>query len=251
MPDLRSSDKRNLLWGGLGALLLLALWQLATCRFPPLVAPPVSQVLLRLAEIAQARDTPGVMGLTVLRLVLGLGIGVGVGALVGLLAGMSRAAEGMAAPFLNVFQSVPPVSWLVLALVWFGFNGRPTIFIVAMASIAPVAINLKNGVRHIDRSFLQMARLYHLSGRKILFDIILPSVRPYFKSALEITLTQSWKLCVMGEVLSTTTGVGGKLVQARQNIEPDVIIAWSVILVVLCWGSQMLMKRLLTRGGGA
>lgn len=53
----------------------------------------------------------------------------------------------------------------------------------------------------------------------------------------------------MGEVLTTTTGIGGKIVEARLNIEPDLIIAWSVILVALCWASQKLISLLIMRKG--
>ena len=232
-----------------GIALMLLLWHTASLCFPPLVAPPIHQVGERFYEIMTSRDTAGILLTTAGRLFWGLLFGILAGSIFGLLAGNFPAADAMLAPFLNAFQSVPPVSWLVLALVWFGFNGRPTIFIVAMASVPPVAINLRNGVSHIDRSLLQMAKLYRLSDWTTFREIILPSVSPYFFSAVEIVLGSGWKLCVMGEVLTTTTGIGGKIVEARLNIEPDLIIAWSVILVALCWASQKLISLLIMRKG--
>lgn len=37
----------------------------------------------------------------------------------------------------------------------------------------------------------------------------------------------------MGEVLTTTTGIGGQIMTARLNIEPETVIAWTVIVVVI------------------
>ena len=37
------------------------------------------------------------------------------------------------------------------------------------------------------------------------------------------------KTVVMGEVLTTTSGIGGQIMTARLNIEPETVIAWTVI----------------------
>lgn len=66
-----------------------------------------------------------------------------------------------------------------------------------------------------------MARLYRFSRRKILLHVTLPSIRPYFFSALEIVVGGGWKLAVMGEVLTTNSGIGGAITTARLNIQPD------------------------------
>nr|MCR4707396.1 ABC transporter permease [Clostridiales bacterium] len=64
-------------------------------------------------------------------------------------------------------------------------------------------------------------------------------------SALNIVIGNGWKLVVMGEVLTTSTGIGGAITTARLNIEPDAIIAWAVILVTLCFATEWLLRRLL------
>ena len=95
-----------------------------------------------------------------------------------------------------------------------------------------VAINVSHGVRNVDRDLLEMADLYDFSRRERLTEVVLPSVRPYLASALEMVIGGGWKLAVMGEVLTTASGIGGEITKARLNIEPDLIIAWAFILVV-------------------
>ncbi|HJG85678.1 ABC transporter permease [Pseudoflavonifractor capillosus] len=143
----------------------------------------------------------------------------------------------------------PPVCWVVLALVWFGFNGRPCIFIVATATVPTVVINLSHGVRGVDRQLLEMARLYRFSRWKTLRHVTLPSIRPYFNSALEIVIGGGWKLAVMGEVLTTNSGIGGAITSARLNVQPDAIIAWSFLLVVGCFLTQKLLRLICCRKG--
>ncbi len=49
----------------------------------------------------------------------------------GLLFGLCPKIEDVGTPLIHVLQAIPPVCWVVLALVWFGFNGKPCVFIVA------------------------------------------------------------------------------------------------------------------------
>ena len=188
-----------------------------------------------------------IVGTTIFRLICGLGIGILIGAVVGLLCGLFKTLETVLSPFIGILQAMPPVCWVVLALVWFGFNGKPCIFIVATATIPTMVINLASGIRSVDPELLEMARLFHFSKPKILKHILLPSVKPYFRSALEIVIGTGWKLVVMGEVLTTSSGIGGAITDARLNIEPDAIIAWAVLLVLSCYLTQKLLRRIACR----
>ena len=210
--------------------------------FPAAGGAPIAQVLSTLFRLMTQSDFGATIGTTILRLIAGLAIGVGVGAVLGLLFGLCPKIEDVGTPLIHVLQAIPPVCWVVLALVWFGFNGKPCVFIVATATVPTVVINLSHGVRSVDPQLLEMARLYQFSRWKMLRHVTLPSIRPYFRSALEIVIGGGWKLAVMGEVLTTNSGIGGAITTARLNIEPDAIIAWSLLLVLGCYLTQRLLR---------
>ena len=52
---------------------------------------------------------------------------------------------------------------------------------------------------------------------------------------------------IIGEVLTTSSGIGGAITTARLNIEPDAIIAWSILLVLGCFATQKLLRVLFCR----
>lgn len=238
---------KRLIYRTIPVVLFLGFWQFATLFFSPMVLPPIPNVIAKLVEIIGGEKFLPTVLTTIFRLIAGLGIGILLGGLIGLLFGHSKTAEEMFSPFIGILQSVPPVSWVVLALVWFGFNGKPCIFIVATATIPTMVINLCSGIRSIDSDLIEMAHLYHFSKAKILRHIIFPSIQPYFRSALEIVIGGGWKLVVMGEVLTTNSGIGGAITTARLNIEPDAIIAWAVLLVFSCFVTQKLLHLVVCR----
>ena len=228
-------------------ILGLGLWQVVTLWVSPMVLPSPAQVFQEFLAISGNKDFYSIIFVTMGRFFAGLSIGIFIGSLLGFLFGLSKPVETIMIPFISFLQAVPPVSWVVLALVWFGFNGKPSVFIVATATIPAMVINISNGIQNIDKDLLDMARLYHFSKYKTLYHIILPSIYPYFQSALEIVIGNGWKLVVMGEVLTTSTGIGGAITTARLNIESAAIIAWALLLVIFCFATQQLLRLIIGR----
>ena len=61
-------------------------------------------------------------------------------------------------------------------------------------------------------------------------QIILPAVAPPVLSALTVAVGQSVRVTVMSELLSTTTGLGAQVQQARTNLETADVFALSVVM---------------------
>ncbi len=233
-----TKSKTDKLWA---LLIILGSWKLLTLIFPPLVVPTIGSVVSSLFDIITSPKLLWMIIITMARLLGGLVIGVTIGMLIGILMGYFIRFKGIVSPLLGILQTVPPVSWVVLALVWFGFNGKPAVFIVITATMPVIAINVCEGIAHIDKALIQMAQLYHFSEKNKLLHIVFPSIKPYFTSAFKVALGSGWKIAVMGEVLTTSDGIGGMIKLARLNIEPENIIAWSVVVVVLFYLSDFIL----------
>ncbi|WP_099469478.1 ABC transporter permease [Konateibacter massiliensis] len=219
--------------------IVFSAWKILTCFFPPLVVPTIESVVKELTEICVTGTLYNTIKITMVRLVIGLTIGVILGLILGIMMGYVPRIKGILMPIIGILQTVPPVSWVVLALVWFGFNGKPVVFIVVISSLPIIAINVCQGIEQIDKRLMQMAKLYHFSKINKLRHVILPSIFPYFETSFRVALGSGWKIAVMGEVLTTSDGIGGMIKLARLNIEPENIIAWSIIIVLLFYISDI------------
>lgn len=229
----------------------LAVWWLLTRMYPPLIIPCISEVADRLSAIAVSFSMWRVVGLTAFRLLAGLALGIGAGAIAGVLLGCFAALHAIFRPLLGVLQAVPLISWLVLALIWFGFNGRASIFIVAVATMPILVVNAVEGMRNIDSKLLQMARLYRFSPYKRLRHVVAPAMLPSFRAGVHVAIGLGCKTVVMGEVLTTASGIGGEITNARLNLEPETIVAWTIVIVVLYYGLDAAAAWLLRGRRGA
>lgn len=231
----------------LSFLIVISLWKVLTLHFSPLIVPTMGSVLAEIHKILTSPDLYAMIPLTAGRLLAGLSLGVSLGLVLGILMGNFSQVKGVLSPLIGIMQTVPPVSWVVLALVWFGFNGKPAVFIVILSTLPVITINVCAGFRRIDKNLLEMASLYRFSKVKRLRHVILPSILPYFKSAFQIALGSGWKIAVMAEVLTTSDGIGGMIKLGRLNVEPESIIAWSILVVLLFYLSDFLIGKFLFR----
>lgn len=213
--------------------LFLAVWWGLTKVYPPIVIPTISSVIKKIGEIVVTGAMWLEIGKTFYRLFFGLLFGIVFGAIVGFFCGTSKVFRQFATGFINILQVVPPVSILILTIIWLGYNGKPAIAISAISVFPTIVICVQDAILNLDKKLLEMAKLFGFSKTKTIRKIIWPSIKPQVYSAMKIAVGSASKTVVMGEVLTTVTGIGGQIVTARLNIESESIIAWTVIAVVM------------------
>lgn len=228
-------------------IIIISIWKILSIYFSPLVVPTISSVCEKLLNIFTKYELYKMILITITRLFIGVTIGIVIGMITGICMGYCRSFKGIVSPMIGLLQTIPPVSWVVLSLVWFGFNGMPAIFIVVTSTIPIIAISVCEGISNIDKNLIQMSVLYHFSNKKRFINIVLPSIMPYFKSSFKIALGNGWKIAVMGEVLTTSTGIGGMIKLARLNVEPEDIIAWSIIVAIMFYICDFICGKIIFR----
>lgn len=250
------------LWSGWGAaaslLLFVALWELGAGLYGPLILPTPLDTLDTLRGLVRAGEAWPELAITARRALTGLLLAAGVGSALGLLAGLSMTASMMARPWVTLLLGMPPIAWLVLAMLWFGAGDGTPVFTVFVACLPVVFIGALQGTRTLDHHLKDMARAYRLPWRMRLFDLYLPHVAAYLFPAWITALGSSWKVAVMAELLATSDGVGAALAVTRSHLDTSASLAWicAVVgsLLVLEYALLELVKRELERwrsAGGA
>jgi len=228
--------------------LMLAFWQVLTLFVSPIIVPTIPSVFYALIEIITSINLLHMILITIQRLIIGLLLGVSLGLILGILMGKNKPIYYLFNPVLSLFQTLPPVIWVVLALVWFGFNSRPAIFILTLSTLPIIAYSVVEGIKNIDSKLIDMSYIYQFSNQKRLYHVILPSILPYFKTGLKLVIGSGWKIAVMAEVLTTTDGIGGMIRSARINVQTEYVIAWAIIIVLLYHLSDFILNKLLFKG---
>lgn len=233
------------LWSGWGALaslfLLFAAWELVAALYGALVLPAPLDTLGRLAELLAAGEALPELLATGRRALLGFALSALVGSLLGLAAGVSMTASMMARPLVTVLMGMPPIAWLVLAMLWFGASDGTPVFTVFVASFPLVFVGALQGTRTLDNQLKDMALAFRLPRRMLFFDVYLPHVISYLFPAWITALAMSWKVVVMAELFATQDGVGAALAVSRSHLDTAATMAWIVAVVGLLLAVEYLL----------
>ena len=221
-------------------ILVLAIWHIASLFHSPVILPGPWLTLKSLWSIMCSRFFYGELAASIIRLLYGIALSTVTGLIIGILMGVSRIMESLLKPLVYGLQNIPPIIYMTLAMIWFGLNSSATIFIITIVSFPVFAVSIHEGFSEIDPKLIEMAGIFKFTDRKILTAVIIPSISGYIRSGFIIMLSFSWKLLIMGEVLSAGTGIGAMLTDARMNLQTEKVFSLGVIITLLCTLSQKL-----------
>ena len=229
---------KNILFGfvrGLAAAVFwIAVWCIVSYRTDSeLLFPSPVSVVRALFELAVTADFWKTAAYSLLRVALGIIISLILGSLLAMLTEKIKAADALLSPMLGVIKATPVASFIILALLWLDRNTLP-LFITSLIVIPIVWSNVSGGIRSVDKSLVEVTRVYGFSPLKRLRRLYLPSVTPYFLAACRSSLGLAWKAGISAEVLSTPKhAIGTELYFSKTYLETPSLFAWTVVVIIL------------------
>jgi sulfonate transport system permease protein len=226
---------------------LLAAWFATTSIghvFPPHQLPSPGQVASTaralLADGELVRHVAASLG----RVLAGFACGAAAAIAVAICVGLSRLAEQLLDPTLQVLRNVPSLAWVPFLLLWLGIDEAPKLTLIAIGAFFPVYLNLVAGIRQTDRKLIEVGYVFGLGRAALVRRIILPSARPYLWTGLRVALGQAWLFLVAAELIASTRGLGYLLIDGQNTARPDVMLVSILVLALLGKLSDGVLRRL-------
>ncbi len=217
--------------GAAGLFCVAAAWQAGHEFYGSFILPSPQETFGALSVIAQEPAFAIAARETAERSLIGFLLAVGIGTTTGAIAGYSFAAMRLMRPVVTVILGVPPIAWIVLALIWFGSTGGSAIMTVVVAALPISFAGGLEGVATRDRSLDAMARSFGAGIWLRFRTVTVPHLVSYLFPAWTTTAGTAWKVTVMAELLSNTGGIGGELAPARALFDIPRVMALIVAVV--------------------
>jgi NitT/TauT family transport system permease protein/taurine transport system permease protein len=163
--------------------------------------------------------------------------------------GWSRRAEALINPVFLLIRPIPPLAWIPLAILWLGLGESAKVFVIWFAAFVPALINTYTGVRGIDRTLIQAARVHGASNWQLIREVVIPGASPLMFTGLRLSLQASWTTLVAAELVGALAGLGHVLTQASLDIYPGMIffaMFWVGLLgAIMTYALAYLERRML------
>jgi sulfonate transport system permease protein len=167
------------------------------------------------------------------RALYGLAIGGGLGFALGILTGALPIAEKLLDSSMQMLRTIPHLAIIPMVILWFGIGEEAKIFLVAIGVLFPIYLNTFHGIRTVDASLVEMAKVYGLKGSALYWRVILPGALPSILIGLRYALGIMWLTLIVAETISASSGLGYMTMNAREFLQTDVVLLGIVAYAVL------------------
>jgi len=173
--------------------------------------------------------------------VLLLGYGIGSVIALGLagLAASTRIGEDVLATLTAMFNPLPAIALLPLALLWFGLGIPSLLFVLIHAVLWPLALNASAGFSSVPETLRMAGRNYGLTGWRYIALILIPAAFPAILTGLKVGWAFAWRTLIAAElvfgVASGSGGLGWFIFENKNRLETASVFAGlgTVILIGL------------------
>jgi NitT/TauT family transport system permease protein len=242
----------NLVIGLLLLSLLVGVWWLIVVvgNYPAYILPTPLAVAERIWSMLLDGSLMGHFGVTVLEAGLGFMLASVLGIGLGYPIAHSHLLERLVSPYIAISQGLPVVAIAPLLIIWVRDDLARKVVIVALIVFFPILVNTIVGLRSIDRSMYEVARISGANAIQTMRYVELPlALRPLL-GGIKLGLTLSITGAVIGELIAPRSGLGFLLVLGQNLFDTTLIfvglVSLAFLAVLVYMGVTLLEKVLIT-----
>ncbi len=216
----------------LSILFLGMVWEFIAYQIGyPAIFPSLVDLLKETARLIFSANFLLEITFTILRGVTGIVIAFVLAFLLATIAAFSSFWKLFLHPIIVVSRSIPVISLVLIALLWFSPTQLPVF--IAMVTMFPILYqNVLTGLEQTDKRYLEMATVFGKSKSNQYFKIYLPTAKSVIYAGIKTAMGFGWRAIIIGEVLAQPIhGIGTAMKQAQAYINVSELIAWTVIAV--------------------
>ena len=153
---------------------------------------------------------PAAAWVSVKVLLTGYVIGIALAAVLTAVAIASRIGTDFLETMTSMFNPLPAIALLPLALIWFGLGNASLVFVLVHSVTWAIALNTHSGFLGVSKTMKMVGRNYGLKGFGFITKILIPAAFPSILTGLKIGWAFAWRTLIAAElVFGVSSGSGG------------------------------------------
>lgn len=218
---------------------LVVLWQAYTVIMDvePLMFPTFTMSLERLVADLFQGDLIWKVWFSVKVLFYGYATGMIIAAALILWGTASRLGGDFIAMATAMFNPLPSIAMLPLAMLWFGLGTSSLVFVLVHAVLWAVALNTHAGFKNVSQTLRMIGENYDLKGVKFVVKILVPAALPSIIAGMKVGWAFAWRTLIGAELVfgasSGGGGLGWYIFESSQNIETEGVFAGLFMVILI------------------
>lgn len=217
---------------------LALLWELAArWQDNDLLLPSFLQTAAAFFEGFASGELADRAGRSLQVLLKGYLIGIVAAFVLTTLAVSTRLGRDLLSTLTAMFNPLPAIALLPLALLWFGLGEGSLIFVLVHSVLWALAVNTYAGFLGVSETLRMGGRNYGLNGLRYVLQILVPAALPSILAGLKIGWAFAWRTLIAAELMfgasSGQGGLGWYIFQNRNELYTDRVFAGLVAVIII------------------
>jgi sulfonate transport system permease protein len=214
---------------------LLVIWELLsqTGIISTRILPAPSKVVITAINLTLSGELFRNISISAARAIAGLLVGGSIGLGLGFLNGIFPWAETLFDTSVQMIRNIPNLALIPLVILWFGIGDVARLFLTSLGVFFPMYINTFYGIRNVDLGLIEMGRVYGLSSKELLTQIIIPGSLSSILIGLRFALGIMWLTLIVAETIAADSGIGYMATNAREFMQTDVVVLCLILYALL------------------
>lgn len=237
-PTIERLARQGRLRKALILALLAGLWEVAArWQDNDLLLPTFLATLQALVEGLATGELLDRARISLVVLAQGYLAGVVLAFLLTTLAVSTQVGRDLLSTLTAMFNPLPAIALLPLALLWFGLGPGSLIFVLIHSVLWPLALNTFAGFQGVPDTLRMAGRNYGLTSLRYVFGILVPAALPAILSGLKIGWAFAWRTLIAAELVfgasSGRGGLGWYIFQNRNELYTDKVFAGLLLVIII------------------
>lgn len=223
----------------LALLLALALiWEIyARWLGNPLLFPTFTETLAAFFSGVASGALLSHAAISLRTLVLGYAAGIVLAFLLTTLAISTKLGNDLLETLASMFNPLPAIALLPLALIWFGLGEGSLIFVMVHSVLWSVALNTYAGFRAVSPAVRMVGRNCGLKGLVLVRRVLIPAAFPSILTGMKIGWAFAWRTLIAAELVfgasSGKGGLGWYIFENRNQLETANVFAGLFLVIII------------------
>ncbi len=170
-------------------------------------------------------------------LLIGYGLGITLAAIITILAISTQIGTDFLEVMTAMFNPLPAIALLPLALIWFGLGTTSIVFVLLHSVVWVVALNTQSGFLAVSHTLRMVGRNYELTGLRYVAKILIPAAFPSILTGLKIGWAFAWRTLIAAElvfgVASGQGGLGWFIFENRNLLDIPAVFAGLLTVIII------------------
>jgi NitT/TauT family transport system permease protein len=232
--------------GGIAALILVAMWEVAASVgwVAPQFLPSPSRVVQAFWKMLASDGLLWHAAVSTVRVWVAFIIAAAMAIPIGILMSSYRVVGAALEPTIDFIRYLPVPALVPLSIIWFGVGENTKIFLLWLGTFFQLVLLVADDMRRVPHEYVEIAFTLGAKPRRVLSDVALRAMGPSLVDNLRITLGWCWTYLIIAEIVAADSGLGFVIWSARRYVKTPEVMAGVVAIGIIGLVTDQLLRML-------